>query len=253
MRRGGTTLVVLVVAAIALAASYDALRGEDEPQPAAETAPPPAPPTTTLADPRGGAGLPPTRSAGRCTTRTRAASSGRSRCVPDEPAVEPPNWDECRFVLSPDGRRVSGAGSGWAPRAGTLFGRLFQSEDGTIQVSNDDGPEGAPFAGTAPAWRPDGTLTYFADGAVREWPSGDVVLSQRALRAVLRAAASRSVPVSLGRLAARGGVAGRSPARRHHVDADRAARGPRTCSRSTTATGWRPGGSTSRAASPISE
>jgi hypothetical protein len=41
-------------------------------------------------------------------------------------------------------------------------------------VSDDEGPVGEAFAGTAPAWMPDGTLTYFADGAVREWPSGDV-------------------------------------------------------------------------------
>ena len=55
-----------------------------------------------------------------------------------------------------------------------------------IQVATKLGPDGEPFRGTAPAWRPDGTLTYFAEGALREWPSGDVVLSQRDLVRALR-------------------------------------------------------------------
>ena len=125
---------MLVVAAIAIAASFDALRGEGEPQPAAERGPPPAPQTTPPDDPAEAPAL-----AGQLsgtlyftdeTCKLRAIA-----LLEDGPAADPPNWDECRFVLSPDGRRVSGAGTGWAPRAGALAGRLFQSADGTIQVS----------------------------------------------------------------------------------------------------------------------
>ena len=67
-----------------------------------------------------------------------------------------------------------------------MVGRLFELENGTIQVSTDRGPDGEPLRGTAPAWRPDGTLTYFADGAVRAWPNGDVILSQRDLVRAMR-------------------------------------------------------------------
>jgi len=185
---------VLVVAAIALAASFDALRGESEPQRAADSEPTTTAPATALDEPDEAPAL-----AGQlsgtlyftdetCKLRTIALLEGG-------PAANPPNWDECRFVLSPDGRRVSGAGTGWAPRGGALLGRLFQSADGTIQVSSDEGPEGEAFAGTAPAWMPDGTLTYFADGAVREWPSGDVALSEHdLLQAAIEAVPLQSLP-----------------------------------------------------------
>jgi hypothetical protein len=89
-------------------------------------------------------------------------------------------------VLSPSERKVAGAGSGWDTYSDPQIGRLFQSADGLVQVATNLGPDGEPFQGEAPAWRPDGTLTYFADGAVREWPSGDVVLSQRDLVRALR-------------------------------------------------------------------
>jgi hypothetical protein len=194
MRRGGTTLVVLVVAAIALAASFDALRGEGEPQPAAESEPEQPPRATTLDEPD----EEPAVAAQPGGTLYYTDEDCKLRAivlVPDEPPVDPPNWDECRFVLSPDARRVSGAGTGWAPRAGALAGRLFQWADGTIQVSDDEGPEGEAFAGTAPAWMPDGTLTYFADGAVREWPSGDVALSEHdMLQAAIEAVPLQSLP-----------------------------------------------------------
>jgi hypothetical protein len=190
MRRGGTTVVVLVVAAIALAAGFDALRGNDSARPTAESEPPPAPPTTTFEEPA--EEEPPLADQlGGTLYYTDENCELQAIEVLGEGAVDTPNWDECRFVLSPNGRRVSGAGSGWDPYSDPLIGRVFESADGTIQVSSNGGPEGEPVAGEAPAWRPDGTLTYFADGAVRAWPSGDVVLSEHAM---LRAA-SREVPL----------------------------------------------------------
>jgi hypothetical protein len=176
MRRGVTVLVVVVVAAIALAASFDALRGGSEPEPAAQ---PEQPSTSTAETPK----APPVEQGPVSGTLyyTDGACRLQAAELPDLSPAEAPNWDECRFVLSPDALRAADAGSGWDPHSDPRRGRLYQSEDGTIQISTNGGPEGDPFPGTAPAWKPDATLTYFADGAVREWPSGDVVLSQRDL------------------------------------------------------------------------
>jgi hypothetical protein len=183
MTRRSTWLVVGALAVIALAAAFDALRG--------------------------GGSAPP--SAARTTTSEASAAEEQA---PDQPAVAPagfggvlyytddscelqavriptleteeaPSWDNCRFVLSPDGTRVSGAGSGWDPHADPRRGRLFQTERGMIQVATNGGPEGEAFRGAAPAWRPSGALTYFARGAVREWPSGAVLIGQRDLLAGL--------------------------------------------------------------------
>ena len=183
MRRGGTGLVVLVVAAIALAAGIDALRGGGS-ETIGESEPPP--PTTTTTN--GDAPVEPALAGelGGTLYYTDESCELEAVALLRQSEADAPNWDECEFVLSPNGRRVSGAGTGWDPYSDPLIGRIFQSRDGTIQVSTNSGPQGEPFAGTAPAWRPDGTLTYFADGAVRTWPSGDVLLSQRELLAAVR-------------------------------------------------------------------
>ena len=170
MRRGVTVLVVVVVAAIALAAGFDALRGGSAAEPAAQRAT--EPPTTSTAETTETS--PPEPELGGVLYYTDESCELQAVELPEPRPVEAPGWDECRFVLSPHRRRVAGAGSGWDPRSDPLIGRLFQSEDGRIQVSTNRGPEGEPFAGQAPAWRPDGTLTYFADRAVRVWPEGEV-------------------------------------------------------------------------------
>jgi len=174
--------VVVVVAAIALAAGFDALRGEPEPEPAAQTEREP-PTVSTSPEPVAPA---PEEEFGGILYYTDENCELQAVELPGPTPTEAPNWDECRFVLSPDGRRVSPAGSGWDPHSDPLRGRVFQAEAGTIQVSTNAGPEGEPFAGGAPAWRPDGTLTYFADGAVRVWPDGEVLLSQRDLVQAMR-------------------------------------------------------------------
>jgi hypothetical protein len=184
MRGKATWLAVAAVVAVALAAGLDALRGEPTLEPAVETrAEPPAGSPATTPVPH----APATGAAFAGTLYyTDESCELRALDLSDSTPAEAPNWDECSFVLSPDGRRVSGEGSGWDPYSDTRIGRVFQSGDGLIQVSTNRGPEGEPFAGEAPAWKPDGTLTYFADGAVREWPSGDAVLSQRKLLQELR-------------------------------------------------------------------
>jgi hypothetical protein len=185
MRRGGTLLVVVVVAAIAVAAGVDALRGDSGPQ-RPEESEPEEPTATTTSEPASAAAP-----FGGVLYYTGEGCQLRAAKLPGLEPAESPNWDECRFVLSPDGLRVAGAGAGWDPHSDPRRGRLFVSNDGLIQVSTNGGPEGEPFRGEAPAWRPDGTLTFFTDGAVREWPSGNLVLSQRDL---LRALRQTSVP-----------------------------------------------------------
>jgi hypothetical protein len=182
MRRGWTVLVVVVVAAVALAAGFDALRGDAGPEPAGKTGA--EPPTSSTNESPSSA--PEEQPSAGVLYYTDGSCRLQAIEVPGARPADAPNWDECRFVLSPDRRRVAGAGSGWDPHSDPLRGRLYQSQDGTIQVSTNAGPEGEPFAGTAPAWRPDGALTYFADGAVREWPEGTVVLSQRDLLRAMR-------------------------------------------------------------------
>lgn len=180
MRRGVTVLVVVVVAAIALAAGFDALRGEDSPQAGSE--PEPETPSVSTTAPEGPTNYVPLEAELAGTLYyTDESCELQAIQLPDSVPAEAPNWDECRFVLSPNGRRVSGPGSGWDPYSDPLIGRLFQTQGGRIQVSTNHGPEGRPFSGLAPAWRPDGTLTYFEQGAVREWPSGEVALSQQVL------------------------------------------------------------------------
>ena len=181
MPRRGTWLVIGTLAAIALAAAFDSLRGRNE-EPAS------APGTTTE---RTATGAVPAEAEGEPEAEpdafagvlyyTDESCELQAVRLPNRNAEEAPAWDECRFVLSPDGGRVSGAGSGWDPHADPRRGRLFQTERGMIEVATNGGPEGEAFRGAAPAWRPSGVLTYFARGAVREWPSGAVLIGQRHL------------------------------------------------------------------------
>jgi hypothetical protein len=183
MRRVGTVLVVIVVAAIGVVAGLDALRGESASVPTARSEAE-SPSVSTAPEPAASA-----QEAELAGTLYYTDESCELQAIelPEARPVEAPGWDECRFVLSPDGDRVAGAGSGWDPHSDPLRGRLFESEDGLIQVSTNAGPEGEPFHAQAPAWRPgDGALTYFADWAVREWPSGRVVISGRQLLAAAR-------------------------------------------------------------------
>ena len=182
MRRGGTLLVVVAVSAIALAAGWDALRGGDEPaaQPEERTAP-------TAEDDEGTNSVPlvePDPVSGTLYY-TDEDCELRAAELPDIRPNEAPNWDECGFTLSPDATRVGEETTRWDPHADPRRGRLFRVDDGTIQVATNAGPEGEPIRGTAPAWRPDGTLTYFANGEIRDWPEGRTLVPTNRLRMVV--------------------------------------------------------------------
>jgi hypothetical protein len=200
MRRVGTVLVVIVVAAIGVAAGLDALRGESDSESTAQ-GDAESPSVSTAPGPAASA-----QEAGLVGTLYYADESCELQAIelPGPGPVETPGWHECRFVLSPDASRVAGTGAGWDPRSDPLRGRLFESEDGLIQVSTNAGPQGEPFRGQAPAWRPgDGALTYFADGAVREWPSGRVVISGPKLLAAARSHVNAPPASRIGRLVVR--------------------------------------------------
>jgi hypothetical protein len=175
----GTWLVGIAVAVIAVAAIVDALRGGGEPTAASQ----PAPATSTATEPRPAArpvvdGVP--TGVLYYTDRDCTLKAARLPNLVDMPA---PGWSACRFVLSPDATSVSAPPSGWDP----VGDFLFRVEKGWVIVTSGNEPYGKRVAGTAAAWRPDGTLTYVVDGTVRAWPGGRVLLSQDDLATAVRA------------------------------------------------------------------
>lgn len=180
MARRGTWLVVGALAAIALVAAVDALRGEG-----AKPASAPGTSTEATATEAEPAEAEPDAFGGVLYYTDESCELNAVR-LPTLAPAEAPGWDECRFVLSPDGTRASGAGSGWDPHSDPRIGRLFQTVDGSIQVSSNLGPEGEPIRGAAPAWRPSGRLTYFEAGSLRELGRG-VLLDQNDLARAVRA------------------------------------------------------------------
>lgn len=157
--RPWTWLIVGALGALAAVAAADALRGDGEVR-ARQPAQSPAPAVSG--------------------TLFYTDEDCRLRAVrlPAFRPVTAPVWSECRFVLSPDGERVSAEGSLWDPDGR----RLVVVTEGGLQVFSGGGPEGRPIEGSAPAFRPDGRLTYVQFGAVVKERSGRIVLSGDELR-----------------------------------------------------------------------
>ena len=88
----------------------------------------------------------------------------RAIALPSFTPVSALEWDECGFSLSPDGAAVMGSGVVWQ-RQGDL--RAAGIGDLVYVVLEPSAAE-FRFTGTAPAFRPDGTLTFIRDGAVVE-------------------------------------------------------------------------------------
>jgi hypothetical protein len=80
----------------------------------------------------------------------------RALRLPAFEPVEAPEWDGCGFSLSPDGRSVVGAGIVWQ-RQGDL--RAAGVSDLVYVVSDSRGWE-YRVSGEAPAFKPDGALTF---------------------------------------------------------------------------------------------
>jgi hypothetical protein len=71
---------------------------------------------------------------------------------------------ECRFSLSPDGTRTAPAGSAWSP----LGGVVAVPGAGVFVLRSASG-QTVEVRGSAPGFKPDGTLTYLRAGELVEW------------------------------------------------------------------------------------
>jgi hypothetical protein len=84
------------------------------------------------------------------------------------PALRPaqaPEWTRCTFSLSPSGRSVLPADAAWHPQ-----GRMYaRSSSGRVEVASFSPPWNFRFEGTAPAFKPNGTLTFVRGNNVIEW------------------------------------------------------------------------------------
>lgn len=104
--------------------------------------------------------------------------------LPEGDQASAPAWTGCGIVLAPDGLSVDSEGTRWGPR-----GRLrVASSSELLQVFSRSRPVSPPLVASAPAFKPDGTLTFFRDGRVVEWQGERVLLSQRRLQAIVRRA-----------------------------------------------------------------
>ncbi len=183
MRRGGTLLVVVAVSAIALAAGWDALRGDGDPAAQPEERPTPS----TEADE--GTNFVPLDEPDPVSGTLYYTDEGcelRAAELARHPADRRAELGRVHSSRSRPTRRGSAKRRpAWDPHADPRRGRLFRTDGAAIQVATNAGPEGEPIRGTSPAWRPDGTLTYFADGEIRDWPEGRTVVSENRLRMVV--------------------------------------------------------------------
>ena len=149
-----TWIVVASVVAVGIAAVVDAFpteRSSNE-----------APPATTLLEKRPRPAE--TFDANGVLYYTDDLCRLRAVGLPSFAPVAAPEWDDCGFSLSPAGAAVMGSGVVWQ-RQGDLRAAGI---GGLVYVVLE--PSGAEyrFTGTAPAFRPDGTLTFIRDGAIVE-------------------------------------------------------------------------------------
>lgn len=149
-----TWIVVTAVAAVGIAAAVDALPDRSEP-PAATVASPQrlsAPSVSGRLDARG------------TLYYTDDLCRLRGLRLPRAQPVEAPEWHGCSFSLSPDGQSVLGAGVLWEPQGGKRVAGI----GGLVYVVSDPGGWEYRFRGEAPAYKPDGTLTFARDAEVVE-------------------------------------------------------------------------------------
>jgi hypothetical protein len=85
--------------------------------------------------------------------------------LPGFARVSPPSFRGCTFALSPDGRSAAQGDAVWQPQAGLVA----LPEAGAFVLASPVSEQTQTVQGTAPAFKPDGTLTYIRNGAVVEW------------------------------------------------------------------------------------
>jgi hypothetical protein len=152
-----TWLVLAAVLAVAAAAAADALRGGLRNQfqaaspPAERRIVPPGAPagvmgTVYYSDPDDG-----------CRLHTLQLAGFEDARAPNDRA--------CRFSLSPDGKTVAPEGTVWSP----LGGLVAVPRQAGFPLETDPAAHTIFVRGRAPAFKPDGDLTYVHSGALLEW------------------------------------------------------------------------------------
>jgi hypothetical protein len=154
MRRWPTWLVVGALVALGLAAVLEAVidRSEATPTPFATSTP-------QTANELRAAGV-----AGTLFYTDRGCRL-HALALPDLRPARAPRRTSCTFTLSPDARVILPAETAWHPD-GLMYAR---SSRGMVEVASISPPWTFRFAGSSPAFKPDGTLTFSRDGAVLEW------------------------------------------------------------------------------------
>lgn len=154
-----TWLVLAAVLAVVIAATTDALRGR-------LTHASPRPTATAKAPARI---VPPGVDGGfmGALYYSDPGDGCRLRAVdfPGFARVSPPSFSGCTFSLSPDGRNAAQGDAVWQPQGGLV---ALPAAGGFV-LASPVSEQTQLVSGTAPAFKPDGTLTYIRDGAVVEW------------------------------------------------------------------------------------
>ena len=150
MGRRVTWLIVGAVAALAVAAAVEALRGEPE----ARSRPSGEPGASAAIV--GGEGL---RGVLYYTDPTCVL---RSLHLPELRPAPAPEWQECTFSLAPSEGEVGSVGTVWDPGGESSASESDGSVTASLFVT-----QSVSFSGSAPAYRRNGTLTFVRDGALR--------------------------------------------------------------------------------------
>jgi hypothetical protein len=158
MRRWPTWLTVGALCALGAFAAADALRGgggevqaEQGPRPTAQT----VGRELRLREPRG-------------ILYYSDPDDGCRLHGVDLPRLEnapPPDFASCEFSLSPDSTAVLPGAVSWSPRGG-LYAR---ESSGMVELGSQGSQPSLRFPGRAPAFMPDGTLTYVRGIEVVAW------------------------------------------------------------------------------------
>jgi hypothetical protein len=189
----GTALIAVALVGVAIAAAVDAIRPRNEKQARARPSSASEPITPELA------------ARDRVTDNLAAALEGEGitgvlyysdredECrldavrLPSLDQVTPPKLSSCRFELPPDPEPTATlAGVTWNP-SGHLAAYCRR---GRVIVMNATGETLHELEGCAPAWKPNGTLTFVRNGEVVDCGDGGrcerLALSRRDLRQALR-------------------------------------------------------------------
>jgi hypothetical protein len=169
MRRWPTWLLVGALVALGSVAVADALRGGGEREVVSSNPRPRPPPAVTTV---------PLEPASPAMSGALYYSDVSDECrlsgltLPDlrNPAFDPstgapPKLRSCRFSLSRDGQAAFPDDAEWSPQGG-MYAR---EDDNMIELGSSASHQALHFAGSAPAFKPNGTFTYVRENKVVEW------------------------------------------------------------------------------------